>query len=349
MKNTLIVMMIFFVSCSSKKVDPVVSNFSKVTNLKSAIVPIKSKELGQVVDMKIMGSLLVMNEMFSDKIFKLFNVENGNLLGKYINKGKGPLEVLYPGNFSICDNASFVQYDRGTKQLDFFSVTTNKIPKIEFVKRHKIEMNEYNVYPITDSTFLFTGFFQNGRYCMYNLRSGKSSVSGTYPEYKEIKRINDGNKALVFQPHISINPNRKQFASFEGRIAYFEILDIDVKGVKKHFAKSYFDPIMSDVKGEVGFTKENPFTFHSVYSSNRYIYVIYSGRSRRDFGEECYAGGNLLVYDWNGNPVVNYKLDRFLKIMTLDLIKMVAYGFCTNPVTGEPEIVKYQLPNENNI
>jgi hypothetical protein len=123
-------------------------------------------------------------------------------------------------------------------------------------------------------------------------------------------------------------------------------MSIDHLNSQRITSRSYFDPIIDVVEGHGVFKRNNLFTFRSATSTNKYIYVIYSGRSRDEFGDECYAGDNLLVYDWNGNPVVNYKLDRFLKIMALDVDKMQVYGFCTNPMTGEPEIVKYQLPHD---
>jgi hypothetical protein len=346
MRSIISVIFIFLTWYCNAKKDPVTSGFPHLVNLKSTPVPIASSQLGEVVDIEIMDSLLILNEMFSDKIFKLFNPYRGKLIGSYIHKGKGPLEVVYPCRIHIRSNNTFAQFDRGLKQLDLFSIIKDKIPSVKFSSKFQIKLNQFEVYPVNDSILLCTGVFENGRYCIYNLNSSKQTVSEQYPEYKVTSRFNDLNKAMVYQPSITIKPDKKQFVSFEGRVAYFEIINIEHLTTKRIIAKSYFEPSLCVVNGQATFQKNNPFTYHSPTSTNKYIYVIYAGKSREEFGSECYAGDNLLVYDWSGNPIVNYKLDRSLKIMTLDQEKMQVYGFCTNPTTGEPEIIKYQLPNE---
>jgi hypothetical protein len=90
MKKIILLLCVFFTFCGNSKRDPVISEFTHVVKLKGSDVPIRSDQLGEVVDMKIMDSLLVLNEMFSDRIYKVFDITTGRLIQKCINKGKGP-------------------------------------------------------------------------------------------------------------------------------------------------------------------------------------------------------------------------------------------------------------------
>jgi hypothetical protein len=342
MKKLILILHLGLSFCCYAKEDPVIAEFSKIQKLKGTVVPIKSIDLGEVVDMEIMDSLLVLNEMFSDKIYKVFNIKTGELLEKGINKGKGPNELIYPGRMHGLGKNKFAQYDRGKKQLDFFAVGGK--PFLQFLNALKVETGGFEIYPVNDSVLLCTGIFEKGRYCLSDLKSGKSQVSGTYPEFQTTNKLNDENLAMIYQPGITIKPDQKQFACFEGGAGYFEIVSIANLNTKRSYIKSYFGPAISMREGHALNSRGNLYTFHSATSMNNYIYVIYAGKSREEFGSEYYAGDNLLVYNWQGKPVVNYKLDRPLKIMTLDKGKMVVYGFSTNPVTGEPEVIKYQLP-----
>ncbi|MGV8139559.1 MAG: BF3164 family lipoprotein [Mangrovibacterium sp.] len=342
MKTLILILQLGLSFCCWAKEDPVTAEFVNVKKLKGTVVPIKSIDLGEVVDMEIMDSLLVLNEMFSDKIYKVFNINTGKLLEKGINKGKGPNELIYPGRMHVLGKSKFAQYDRGKKELDIFDVKGK--PLLQFRNTLKVETGGFEIYPVNDSILLCTGIFEKGRYCLANLKSGKSQISGLYPEFQTTSKLNDANLAMIYQPEITIKPDRKQFACFEGSTGYFEIANIANLSTKRSCIRSYFGPGISMREGHAVNSRGNLYTFHSVTSTNNYIYVIYAGKSREEFESECYAGDNLLVYNWQGKPLVNYKLDRSLKIMTLDKDKMIIYGFSTNPVIGEPEVIKYQLP-----
>ncbi|MEN6457030.1 MAG: BF3164 family lipoprotein [Prolixibacteraceae bacterium] len=342
MKKLIFILHLSLSFCCYAKEDPVITEFSNIQKLKGSVVPIKSIDLGEVVDMEIMDSLLVLNEMFSDKIYKVFNINTGKLLEKGINKGKGPNELIYPGRIHVLGKNKFAQYDRGRKQLDLFTVGGESF--LQFSNALKVGPGGFEIYPVNDSVLLCTGIFEKGRYCLVDSKTGKSQVSGPYPDFQATSKLDDANLAMIYQPGITIKPDRKQFACFEGSAGYFEIIAITDLSTKRSCIKNYFGPGITMREGHAVNTRDNLYTFHSATSTNNYIYVIYAGKSREEFESECYAGDNLLVYNWQGKPLVNYKLDRSLKIMTLDKEKMIVYGFSTNPVTGEPEVIKYQLP-----
>jgi len=346
MNEVIFLVSLFLFSFGNGKRDPVISEFSTIQQLKGTVVPVKSINLGEVVDLQIMDSILILNEMFSDKVYKAFNINTGKLMEQCINRGRGPLEVSNPGRIHFLGGNRFAQYDRGKKQLDFFSVTNHPGSTIRFSGKLKVDLNEFEVYPVNDSILICTGIFEGGRYCLYKSNYGESRCSGEYPDYSETRKLSNVNKAMIYQPAITLKPDHTMYASFEGNAGYFEIIHIDtdrLSTVRSSF-KKYSAPIIQMVQGNAVSTKDNLFTFHSAVSTDDYIYTIYAGRSREEFDSEYYAGNNLLVYDWQGHPVIRYQLDRALKIMTLDTRKMRLFGYRVNPQSGEPEIIKYQLP-----
>ena len=346
MKQTIIIALILFLSGYSTKAEPVTAEFTRVVSLKSTLVPIKSIQLAEVVDMQIMDSLLVLNEMFADKIFKVFNVKTGKLIGRAINTGKGPGEVVVPNLIHFRGGNQIALYDRGQSKLDFFTVDTKKQPVVKLTGDKKINMNERNMYLLNDSMLLSTGAFDNGRYCISNIRTKQNVISGSYPDYSVTKKLNPIDRFMIYQSSLAVKPDLKKFVSFESRVAYFEIVDINKMETHLAYSKKYNEPAIELVQGYVVPKKGIPIYFNSATATDKNIYVIYVDRPRTKSDSEWSAGENLLVYDWTGKPVVHYKLDRALKIMTLDIKKMQLYGFCTNPVTKEPEVVKYQLPGE---
>ena len=44
-----------------------------------------------------------------------------------------------------------------------------------------------------------------------------------------------------------------------------------------------------------------------------FVYLLYSGKSVEEVGlTAAHSGSHLLVYDWNGVPIVHYKLSKSL-------------------------------------
>ena len=81
-----------------------------------------------------------------------------------------------------------------------------------------------------------------------------------------------------------------------------------------------------------------------VLTTEKYIYALYSGRTREEEGTESYEANDILLYDWEGNPVVNYKTDRFIRNIKYDEDEEIFYSYIVNSETGLPEIFTFELP-----
>lgn len=341
------IVLIFF-SCSYKGPnDLVLRAFSKVENLKMKSTMIKSSEIGEIVDLLVIDSFLISDEIFSKKIFKLYNLRTGKLLSNFINKGKGPNEMIFPHLLNYYDSDCFTSFDSNSKELIYFSLNEILNQNYQFHRKEKIEFTTEKSfaaksYLLNDSMLLCTGFLKKGQYCIYNLNSKNSEYFLDYPYDEKHKGETNETKGQAFQCEISIKPDRKKFANVTGAI--FEICEFHNIEINRIFRKVYYFPVYKVVQNHAAFDSTQPYGFHSITSTDSFIFMIYSGRSMKEYGDEYYAGKNLLVFDWNGNPVVNFILDRYLKRYTLDASQMKIYGYCTNPISGEPEIVTYQLP-----
>ncbi|MCK9413562.1 MAG: TolB-like 6-bladed beta-propeller domain-containing protein [Prolixibacteraceae bacterium] len=327
--------------------DPILADFSKTMQLKMENSSIKSSDIGEIVDMLVIDSLLISDEIFSKKIFKLYNKRTGKLLSNFIDKGRGPNEMLFPRILNYYNSDYFTLFDEDKRELIYFSLNEIRNKNYQFYCKKNVELTAdesfaTKSYLLSDSMLLCTGFFANGQYALYNLNSKNTNFFLDYPYDENHKGESNRIKGTAFQGEISIKPDRKKFANATRRI--FEICEIQQTDIKRIFRKIYFFPEYKVIHNSAAFLSTQPYGFHSITSTDTYVYLIYSGRSMKEYGNEYYAGNNLLVYDWDGNPVVNFILDRYLKSFALDVKQMKIYGYCTNPISGEPEIVTYQLP-----
>ncbi|MDO5762182.1 MAG: hypothetical protein Q4P12_05920, partial [Bacteroidales bacterium] len=48
-------------------------------------------------------------------------------------------------------------------------------------------------------------------------------------------------------------------------------------------------------------------------------------------------------FTWRGEPVSNYKLDRYAYSISVNTTEDMLYATCIDPETSEPQFVKYKL------
>ena len=105
----------------------------------------------------------------------------------------------------------------------------------------------------------------------------------------------------------------------------------------------YFPPefVKADYKYSKTIQAENNKTgFLDLSCSNDYVYALYAGKVLGDDIFTAYYGDHVFVYDWNGNPVRHYKLEKELFMFGVDEEKGILYGIGNDP---EGCILEYKL------
>ena len=62
----------------------------------------------------------------------------------------------------------------------------------------------------------------------------------------------------------------------------------------------------------VTFDRDDIYAISDIDSDERFIYLLYSGKNVREKGNDAYNCSHLLVYDWEGNPIVHCLLSKSL-------------------------------------
>jgi len=343
----LLSVLITFINCSKKNTDTVFLEFDNTVNLKSANTNIESSDLGEVVNMLICDSILIVNEMFTENIFKLFDLKTGRIVANCISKGRGPNEMLGPGIITRYKDDIFSTYPNNMQQLIYISAYDLVKGENKFRQVDKLSIpGALKTYPINDSVTISTGIFEHGRYCLHNKHSKTTVLKFDYPTDKEHKKESKIALGLAYQGLITVKPDQTRFAFAASSSGNFEIYKLLLdKDFERVVQKNYFLPkYANDNNKSVVFLKNSKEGFMSIASTGEHVYVVYSGRSREEYGTNTYNSDNILVYDWDGRPIVRFKLDRDIKNMALDEDGMKIFGYSINPVSGEPEIISYELP-----
>lgn len=77
---------------------------------------------------------------------------------------------------------------------------------------------------------------------------------------------------------------------------------------------NYGGPLVKDASHgdleSVATLPNNIYGVVSVSATKKYFYALYSGRSRASFGERSIFSDKVLVYTWDGNPVIIIQLNE---------------------------------------
>jgi hypothetical protein len=331
--------------CNTKYNDPVLDNFKRTQKLKHFPSRIESDSIGAIIDLLIMDSVLVTNNMYEEFVYRLYNINTRQPIINCVKKGRGPFEVLQPNLLNRDSNTIFSTFDVNSRSLIFYTISDLINGILGSIKVVRLDYNIFRAIPINDSLVLCTGAFENGEFILINMNSKNIISTLNYPKSKEFESISDFTRGFVLQGELALRPNNVEFVKVAGSAGIIEIGKIVNGKMKRVISEEYYYPTFK-LNGKFPvYAKETKFAFHSLIATEDHFYVIYSGNSIADKGKEFTSGEHILIYDWELNPIIHCKLDRELKRMSINIERNIAYGYSINSISGEPEIVCYELPN----
>ena len=84
----------------------------------------------------------------------------------------------------------------------------------------------------------------------------------------------------------------------------------------------------------------NKIAFVSVYATDKYIYLLYSGKSFEEYNVKAFNGSIIYQITWEGKPVCKYELDFPIMNFCVSDTDSEIYAFADK---GETILVKYLL------
>lgn len=100
-----------------------------------------------------------------------------------------------------------------------------------------------------------------------------------------------------------------------------DIYDINLS-LKKSIVWDY-----NHKKPTIGDFDNNIQQYLNVYAGKKYFYVTYSGMSEKSNSKTPEKNYSLEVYDYKGNPVVKYDLEKIPVSFSVDEKRGILYGF----------------------
>lgn len=333
-------------SCSEKEKNSLNDERFPINNkLLASDFSLPDDSIGNPMAMLVVDTLLILDDQSKGYLYKVINLKTERIIAHLGSVGKGPGEFLQPTLFELIPGRKPVLgiYDRRTwaySEMHLDSALENRsyLPKVRFGKFHT---NYSSVSKLKDNVFVGTGIFNN-RYAIANDSGRIVSYAMEYPYKGEFKRATAADIAFAFQGQIKVKPDGKKFVLTIFNSPNAEIVSFNngklSKLVDLYYGAPSFVPESGNGVISVNFKAENAWGFIDVSVSDKFIYLLYSGRTRKEYRSSFWASNTVLVYDWDGNPIAKYALDRDVKAIAVDEADGRIYA-----ATFDPSIVFYTL------
>jgi hypothetical protein len=272
----------------------------------------------------------------------IFNFVNSN--SKKIAKGgcfgNGPQEFTSIGNIQK-QGDNVIVYDISHKRLSKIEVLSDNVLTMQEMRNIDTKNTLFMTHCI-DSNLIASGIFKD--YWLMHMGKDDTICSTIdFPYFDELKNTPPMQKSILYLSTLIANsPNKKKIVAVtqkHGVIAFLNYNDNQL--LKSYKQLKYYAPKFQILEGgNIAFSKDNKTGFCSVDCDDTYVYTLYSGRTSNEHGMLNHHCENLLVYDWEGNPIKRYLLDTPLYSMQYDKKNHIIYGIAYNP---EGVLVEYQL------
>jgi hypothetical protein len=341
-----IIIVVFVIGCNSKE-DDFITLFENRVQLKgSEFTNLGHAYLLNPYHMIEIDSCLVFLDSDNYNQFGLFNLRVPDTLIRFGTIGKGPLEIISGGQLSLSENnREFELLDISKQKVFYFDIDSllagNYAPQRALSIQNK-QGKFYKGKPISDG-FVGMGDFYDKKYGIYQHSNDTMAFFGDYT-FKDLMNVPTETLSLIFQGDFGLNADKSKIVFACSTTPLLEIVGLN-NGHLDIKKRIYFDvPKVKGVVTEILTTYEaledNKKGFTDMYTLDEYIFLLYSGRTGKEFGEDMGFGRNILVFDWNANPIYHFELDMDISGFSVskDLKRIYAIGRIP-----EPQIVSFNI------
>lgn len=263
-----------------------------------------------------------------------------NKLYKGIHKGNGPDDIISMSSMQFY-KGDLLLYDimrKRMKKLDLCEEDTTI--KLSDAINLDIKRRPF-IVALTDNGWLASGYFQSSWIHYYN-NENRLISSLPFPSFLETEGLSDDAKSIIYMStEIAVKPDGNKMVCATQKAGVVSISDCKPDTLIETVRLQYFPAVVQlNQTTTVTYSKEGKVGFCEVNCDNDFIYLLYSGRTRKDFGMKSHHCQHILVYDWNGKPIRHYELEVPLFTMGYDSERKMIYG-----IGYEPEgcIIEYEL------
>jgi hypothetical protein len=230
-----------------------------------------------------------------DTLFDVFDLHDYRYLYSTGTKGSGPDDFVFPmeQTIQVTDNGFtiFDGYTMKTMELQskgsLHTILNEKIFDV-FPVNGFAKLNDSLCIAFADCSIGTTGDFE---YQIKNTFSKKIIKVSEYPNLT-INKYDQDQRCQIYSKYVIVSPTKEKFAAFYSYFKFFRIYSIE-GNLEKEIHVNIAPYSTNDLDD---WTKRNIY-YRRPVPTEKYIYA------------PC-SSNEIQIWDWNGNPVMQYFLDR---------------------------------------
>ena len=336
-----LILAILFSGCKTQDT----SSFPNTISLKGKLLSIGDK-IGQVHSLEAVDDYLIFTDYQEESQYTILKPDLSYCF-YFGRKGQGPREMPQSSGVKMIRNGHLILSDgyrlyRHSLDSLYHSID-HPIPS---PKSDKIDTHVW-VSDLTDSLFIATGTFPNGkRFKIFDNKGTPLAYIGDYPLDEKI----DLPFYVIGSAYVSMMTSHPTSNRFAVGTNYGGMLDVMEWNASDYTLNRIggvceFKPQVSSksYQGTPNFVpnEKTRWGYLNMDSDANYIYALYSGRFQIK-GTRYWWGNTIHVFDWNGTPVCQIKLDK--DVRDIAVMKNKLYALYEDADIGY-EIMEYVLPD----
>lgn len=365
MKYYYLIFVLICIACSSNRQESCLERLKQVNNIKISGSVLENDSIiwgDRLID--IIHDKLIIQNVNTDYTFTFFTLKDNELIKdkELIQNGNGPYEMIYPACFVDKATECIYFYDINGANINIYKVNASSPDDMyqtqNWSKHTILSLTNYfwsmngAFATLGDSSYVLLGgsLFKNNMLCVVQGTENKIVDTGiSFPS------DNSGAEPIVKRQLYNNGGIRKKtigdqflYYCLEGN--YAEIITFESPG--KAIRKVIVSDLPNYTTAENGINpkgNENNLRGLKTYTTNNYIYIMPYPLRHKDFiGKNDYKGypthynNDIYVFDWDGNFVKSYTLNKLVCGFVVDEDDTYILG-STIDEKGEYRILKFIL------
>lgn len=272
-------------------------------------------------------SILIAIDYYLGKSFSLFNLKNGECLGRFGTIGQGPGEIPLGCYGNIENNFFYISYHHigliGKYNLDSLQININSEPTI--LTNYKIPESQLSrIIPVNDSVYLGAGAYKSQyQFVLFNKTDEVLDYKSEVFDFKK-EGIHAFHIGLANQGTFKKHPQKNKFVfslNMSSNLDFIEVSNDTISIINSiKLGAPKFDPMNDGKFYRVMPKDDNIIGYIDIAAGDEYVYALYTDKKIiSENGEgEAFRSDLILLFDWNGQPIKKLKLTREAYYITVN-------------------------------
>lgn len=317
MKHLIFLLSLVLGLAACSKVDKVTkweSAFKDVQQLEAKNYLSKDYIWGRPFFIHYIDSCVIVYDDLGDSLFTLMDLKANNRAYRFGKRGQGKDDFLQVASFYNMQSDSLLGvYDMFGRSLVQMNINQVRRGIYKFPLVVEDTLRSVFVVPTKYHTYVGIGFYEKNMLSLYGDKIGRQYFFEYPYKDKQEKAISNRLRGMAYQGVLRSNPSMDKIVFSVTSAPIFFLYSVKKDRIIKTYDFIADYPVYkTEDDGTVRsapMSAKNILGFVDAYATDKYVYLLYSGKSFAETGMKAFHGSVVYKITWDAKPVCKYGLD----------------------------------------